>query len=67
MKGNKDPEFFNMINNSFIWLISSAIQYYLWDTKTGEAVQKLVDFKYETAQYRCFFDVFQCDLNAFQM
>ena len=67
MRGNKDPEFFNMINNSFIWLISSAIQHCLRKWKTGEVIQELVDFKYETAQYRCFSDVFQCDLDALQM
>ena len=57
MRGNRDPEFFNMINDSFIWLISSAIQHCLREWQTGEAAQEMVDFKYETAQHKWISDV----------
>ena len=57
MRGNRDPEFFNMINDSFIWLISSTLQHCLREWQTGEAAQEMVDFKYETTQRKWISDV----------
>lgn len=49
MRGNRDPEFFDMINDSFIWLISAAVKHCLKEWQTGEPAQELTDFKFESA------------------
>ena len=51
MRGNADDEFFNNINEVFIYLVGATIHHCLKGWQTGEYVEqgRGSDFKYDTA------------------